>query len=87
MKVRRFLKYLVNILKILPNFINPQSYLIKCHKLLKTSSNLYVVFDWIGKNPNLEEYLNKIQEIPQNKSIYFFNINRKNISNKYFKFY
>jgi hypothetical protein len=87
MKVKRFLKYLVNVLKILPNFINPQSSLIKCHKMLKTSSNLYVVFDWIGKNPNLEEYLNKIQEIPQNKSIYFFDINRKNIIYKYFKFY
>ncbi len=71
MKVRRFFKYLVNILKILQNFINQQSILVKCHKMLKTSSNLYVVFDWIGKNPNLEEYLNKIQEISQNKSIYF----------------
>ncbi len=44
----------MNILKAL----NGSDYVMKCYKMLKTSNNLYVVFNLIGSNPNLEDYLN-----------------------------
>jgi hypothetical protein len=75
MKVSPFLSILVNILKNLGD----KPYLFKCHKMLKTSKNLYVVYDLVGKNPTLAKLIEKKQLNSQIRSKFYF-IVEKNIA-------
>jgi hypothetical protein len=65
----------VNILKNLGD----KAYLFKCHKMLKTSNNLYVVYDLMGKNPTLASLIETKQLNTQAKSTFKL-IKEKNIA-------
>jgi len=67
-----FYSSLVNILKNLGDHPN----LFKCHKMLKTSHNLYVVYDLMGKYPTLSHLLENKLINGQVKSNFYF-ISRK----------
>jgi hypothetical protein len=58
----------VNILKNLGD----KSYLFKRHKMLKTTNNLYVVYDLIGKNPTLASLIETKQLNSQSKSRFYY---------------
>lgn len=57
----------VNILKSLGD----QPFLFKCHKMLKTSNNLYLVYDYMGKYPTLANLIENRSINCQVKSIFF----------------
>jgi len=63
---------------MLKNLID-KPYVVKCHKMLKTSNNLYVVYDLIGKYPTLAELIENKRLTGQNESIFGFNV-EKNIA-------
>lgn len=64
---------LVNILK----YLGDQPFLFKCHKMLKTSNNLYLVYDLIGRYPSLAQMIEKNTINGQAKSNHKFIILRK----------
>jgi hypothetical protein len=70
-----FFIFLVNILKN----IGDKAYLFKCHKMLKTNNNLYVVYDLMGKNPTLASLIETKQLKTQAKSTFNFT-SEKNIA-------
>ncbi len=47
-------------------------YLFKRHKMLKTTNNLYVVYDLIGKNPTLANLIETKQLNNQSKSRFYY---------------
>lgn len=63
---------------MLKNLID-KPYVVKCHKMLKTSNNLYVVYDLIGKYPTLAELIENKRLTGQNESIFCFKV-EKNIA-------
>lgn len=70
-----FLTYSVNVLKSLGD----QPFLFKCHKMLKTSNNLYLVYDFMGKYPTLANLIENNSINGQSKSNYLAYL-RKNYS-------
>jgi len=63
----------VNVLKSLGD----QPFLFKCHKMLKTSNNLYLVYDFMGKYPTLANLIENHSINGQSKSNFFIYL-RKN---------
>lgn len=63
----------MNILKTL----NDSSMVLKCHKMLKTANNLYIVYDLMGKYPTLDEQIEKNLLNEQTKSILYFIFRKK----------
>ncbi len=63
----------MNVLKAL----GEQPYFFKCHKMLKTSNNLYLVYDLMGKYPTLSELIENLSISGQARSTHLLMSRKK----------